>query len=182
MIRGLSLSVACLAFACSFGWPNLAKTDSLLQTGLSVKTKRADDTVAIQRDGGKTAVLIRSPYGISQAVIERSGEEWPASIVLKLQLKGLSHLRLANGKTILEAAVSAQDEKLSVRVWKDQAEDSPLDPSSRYWIKVRLLGHDGKPVKTIPLKDGVFELILPEAFFKDNPKSITVDWIDFYRG
>ena len=38
-----------------------------------------------------------------------------------------------------------------------------------------------KPAKDIPLKDGYFELQLPKAFFKDNPKSITVNWIDFYQ-
>ena len=44
-----------------------------------------------------------------------------------------------------------------------------------------LTDSDGKPVKTIPLKDGYFEIQLPKALFEDNPKSITVNWIDFCR-
>ena len=39
-----------------------------------------------------------------------------------------------------------------------------------------------KPAKEIPLKGGYFELPLPRALFEGNPKSITVSWIDYYRG
>lgn len=38
-----------------------------------------------------------------------------------------------------------------------------------------------KPAKEIPLKNCYFEMELPRAFFENNPKSITVNWIDFYR-
>ncbi len=44
-----------------------------------------------------------------------------------------------------------------------------------------MVGKDGKPAKTIPLDDGYFEMQLPKALFEDNPKSITINWIDFYR-
>ena len=57
----------------------------------------------------------------------------------------------------------------------------PLGSKKPYWIDVRILGGDGSPAKAIPLKDGYFELPLPMAFFKANPNSITVNWIDFYR-
>lgn len=43
------------------------------------------------------------------------------------------------------------------------------------------VGKDGEPVKTIPLEDGFFEMQLPKVLFEDNPKSITLNWIDFYR-
>ena len=82
-------------------------------------------------------------------------------------------------KITLEAAVSSQDGK--VRLWKDGKEDSPLDSKHPYWMEIRMVGKDGKPVKTIPLKDGYFEMQLPKALFEDNPKSITLNWIDFYR-
>ena len=44
-----------------------------------------------------------------------------------------------------------------------------------------MVGSDGKPARTIPLKDSYLELQLPEAFFEGNPKSIPLNWIDFYR-
>jgi hypothetical protein len=40
----------------------------------------------------------------------------------------------------------------------------------------------GKPAKELPLKDGYFEIALPKAFFDGNPKTVTLNWIDFYRG
>lgn len=43
-----------------------------------------------------------------------------------------------------------------------------------------MVGSDGKPAKA-PLKDGDFKMQLPKAFFENNPKSITVNWIDFFR-
>ncbi|SMP41556.1 hypothetical protein SAMN06265222_101608 [Neorhodopirellula lusitana] len=44
-----------------------------------------------------------------------------------------------------------------------------------------MVGEDGKLVNTVPLKGGYFEMKLPETFFASNPKSITLNWIDFYR-
>ena len=65
-------------------------------------------------------------------------------------------------------------------VGKEGNEDSSLDAKSPYWTEIRIFSDDGKPVKTIPL-DGYFEIQLPKALFEDNPKSITINWIDFYR-
>ena len=91
----------------------------------------------------------------------------------------LENFKISNGKITLEAAVSSQDGK--VRLWKDGKEDLPLDAKSPYWMEMRMFGDDGKQVTTVPLKDGYFEIQLPKAFLEDNPKSITVNWIDFYR-
>ena len=66
-------------------------------------------------------------------------------------------------------------------MWKDGKEDVPLDAKSPFWMEIRMVDGDGKPTKVIPLKDGYFEMQLPEALFEGNPKSITINWIDFYR-
>ena len=102
-------------------------------------------------------------------------------MVLRLHLKGLENFKVTNGKTRLEASASLQEGKPLVRLWKDGKEDAPLDAKSLYWMEIRMIGGDGKPAKTIPLKDGYFEMRLPSAIFEGNPKSITVGWIDFYR-
>lgn len=68
-----------------------------------------------------------------------------------------------------------------VRRWRDGKEDANLDEKSPFWADIRIVGGDGKPAKEIPLKDGYFEMTLPQAFFDNNPKSITLNWIDFYR-
>ena len=146
-----------------------------------ITTKKADDSVEVKADKDKAVFVVKSPSGISQAVIERDGEKWLDAVVLRLHLKGLESFRASNGKVTVDAAVSSQDGKLKVRIWKDGKEDAPLDEKSPFWMDIRMVGGDGKPAKELPVKDGYFEMALPKAFFEGNPKSITLNWIDFYR-
>ena len=154
-------------------------TDALKDTQFKITTKRADDRIGVEVEKARMVFSVHSPFGISQAVIESTSGNWPEVVMLRLHLKGLENLKISNGKVTLEAAVSSQDG--TVRHWKDGKEDSPLDSTSQNWMEIRLIGNDGKPTKTIPLDDGYFEMQLPNALFEGNPKSITLNWIDFYR-
>jgi hypothetical protein len=149
------------------------------QPPFKITTKRDTDRVMVEIDKDTTVFRVRSPFGISQATIERTGEKWPDAVKLRLHLKGLESFRASNGKTTLDAAVSSQDGK--ARLWKDGKENAPLDDKSPFWMNIRPVGSDGEPAKTMPLKDGYFEMTLPRAFFAENPKSIALTWIDFYR-
>jgi hypothetical protein len=142
-----------------------------------ITTKHDNDKVEVNVENDKAVISVCSPFGISQAVIERSNKRWPDTVILRLHLKGLENFKVTNGKITLEAAVSSQNS----RQWKDGKEDSPLEPKSPCWMEIRAVGMDGKPATIIPLTDGYFEIQLPKAFFEDNSKSITVNWIDFYR-
>jgi hypothetical protein len=102
-------------------------------------------------------------------------------VVLRLHLKGLSSFQASNGKVTVDAAVLIDEGKMKVRLWKDGKEDAPLDEKSLRWTDIRILTSEGKPAKELPLKDGYFEMTLPKAFFEGNPKSITLNWTDFYR-
>jgi hypothetical protein len=146
-----------------------------------ITTKRKDDTVEVQADKDKALFIIKSPFGISQVVIEREGEKWPKAVVLRLHLKGLESFRASNGKVTVDAAVSSQEGKVQVRIWKDGNEKAPLDEKSPFWTVISIVGGDGNPAKELPLKDGYFDVTLPRAFFEGNPKSIRLNWIDFYR-
>ena len=146
-----------------------------------ITTKRDNDKVDVKAEKDRVAFSVYSPFGISNAVIERVGEKWPDAVVLRLHLKGLENFSVTNGKVKLEGSASLQGGKPVVRLWKDGKEDAPLDAKSPYWTEVRILGGDGKQATEIPLKGGCFEMPLPRAFFEGNPKTITVIWIDFYR-
>jgi hypothetical protein len=146
-----------------------------------VTTKRDDDRVEVTVQKGQAVFAVKSPFGISQAVIERQTDTWPKAVVLRLHLKGLEGFRASNGKATLQAAVSVQEGKPKVRLWKDGNEDAPLDEKSPLWMDVRLIGADGKPAKEVPLKGGYFEVTLPRAFLEGNPQAVTVAWVDFYR-
>jgi hypothetical protein len=137
--------------------------------------------VEVKVEQDRTVFAVKSPFGISQAVIERQEATWPKAVVLRLHLKGLSNFRASNGKVRVDAAVSIQEGKTQVRMWKEGNEDAPLDEKSPFWTAIRIMGGDGKPARELPLKDGHFEVPLPRAFFEGTPKAITVNWIDFYR-
>ena len=146
-----------------------------------ITTRRKDDAVEVCVGKGKTLFNVKSPFGISQAVIERREDTWPKAVVLRLHQKGLSSFRASNGKVRLDAAVSMEEGRQQVRVWKDGQEDAPLDESSPLWADIRIVGGDGKPARELPLKGGYFEVALPRALFEGDPKSVTLTWIDFYR-
>ncbi len=146
-----------------------------------VTAKRDTDQVKVRVEDDETTVTVRSPAGISHAVIERTAGDWTETVSLRLHLKGLESFRVSNGKVTLAAAVSSHEEPPKVRLWLDGKEEAPLDSESPYWMKIRLVGADGKPARGIPLKDGYFEMSLPRAFVADNPQSLTLNWIDFYR-
>ena len=147
-----------------------------------ITTKRKDDSVEVKAEKDRAVFAVKSPFGISQAVIERQEDTWPKAVVLRLHLKGLERFRASNGKATVDAAVGIEEGKVKVRLWKDGKEDASLDEKSPFWTDIRIVGGDGKPAQELPLKDGYFEVALPRAFFEGNPKSITVNWIDFYRG
>lgn len=146
-----------------------------------ITTQRDNDRVEVKIEKGKAIFSVHSPFGISQAVIERTDAHWPSAVVLRLHLNGLENFWASNGKVRLEASVSLHDVKTLARLWKDGNEDTPLDSKSPYWMDLRILDSDGKATTAIPLKGGYFEMELPRAFFEENPKSITLNWIDFYR-
>src|SRR5262245_49793774 len=118
----------------------------------TITTRRKDDGVEVQSDKDRTVFTITSPFGISQAVIERVDEKWPEVVVLRLHLKGLSSFRAANGKVTLDAAVSVQEGKRQVRLWRDGKEDVPLAENDPLWTDIRILGGDGKPATELPLR------------------------------
>lgn len=157
----------------------LLTTLAIADEPFKITTKRSDDRMEVKSKDDKTVFVVRSPLGISHAIIERTKEQWPDKIAIQMRLNGLESFKLSTDKLKLEASVSSHDG--NVRLWKDGKEDSPLDSKSPYWMEIRILDSDGTPTQAIPLKDGSFEMQLPKKFFEDNPKVFKVEWVDFHR-
>ena len=149
------------------------------ESPFKITTKRDDDRIEVTVRDDKAVIAIRSPFGISQAVIERRDDTWPDTLTMRLHLRGLEGLKISNGRITLDAAMSTQDS--TVRLWENGKEDSPLDFRSPYWMEIHLIDKDGKPTNGIPLDDGSIEMQLPSPLLEGNPQSITINWIDFYR-
>ena len=174
------LTVSCLFLFAILGMIGIATADGD-KPPFRITTKRESDKVDVEVEKSNARISFHSPLGISQAVVERNGENWPGRVTLSLHLKGLENFKVTNGKVTVNAAVSSHNNTQSVRLWQDDKEGVPLNSKSPFWMKIRILGDDGNRAQTIPLVNGRFEMRLPKALFKENPKSITVSWIDFYR-
>lgn len=151
------------------------------QSPLEVTTQRDTDSAEVRLDKEKVIISLHSPHGISQAVIQPSGEKWPDQLILHLHLRGLEHLKVTNGKVTLNAAVSSHESPPESWQFRDVDKTLPLDAQRAYRMKIRSIDKEGNPATKIPLQDGYFEIQLPSALLEENPKSITVSWIDFYR-
>jgi hypothetical protein len=147
----------------------------------TVTTRKADDTVAVGGDRERTTFDVKSPSGISRAVIERKGDAWPKAVVVRLNLKGLENLKVSALTVAVGAAAGVRDSKVEVRQWVLDKDETPLAPDDPRRLAIRVFGKDGKTAAGVPLDGGHFEVMLPAAFLRDNPKSLTVEWIDFYR-
>jgi len=147
----------------------------------TVTTRKADDTVAAGGDRERTTFDVRSPSGISRAVIERTGDAWPKAVVVRLHLKGLENLKVSAGAVAVGASAGVRDGKVEARQWTPGKDETPLAPDDPRRLAIRVLGKDGKMAADVPLDGGHFEVTLPAAFLRANPKSLTVEWVDFYR-
>jgi hypothetical protein len=56
-----------------------------------------------------------------------------------------------------------------------------MSTSGVYWMEIRGIGRDGKPSEVLLMKDGYFKGRLPSPPFEGNPKSITVEWVGWFR-
>lgn len=151
-------------------------------SAFKVTPRKKDDSIDIRIEKVRVMFIVKSPSGISQAVVERqAADRWPKTVVLRFHLQGLERLRISTATSTLEASVAMQAGKLIVRQWKDGKENAPLDEKSPFWTEFRVLRADGTPATTLPLQDGHIEATLPRTLLDDHPKAITVSWIDFYR-
>ncbi len=159
---------------------------------LKATATRSEDRLDVSSEGRRAVVVIHSLRGIGDATIERTTEQWPDEVVIQLRLRGLESLRVSTDELKLEASVSTHDG--TARLWKDAAADSPLKPTSPYWMEIRNLNgsrkpatpnhsipNEGIPNEGIPNKARGFEMRLPKKIFESNPRVIRLAWIDFFR-
>jgi hypothetical protein len=141
-----------------------------------IVARKSEDRIVTSIELDRVVVDVRSPSGIGTATIHRKEGQWPQMVVLRLRLKGLESLSISNGSVTLGVSVSSHGDHEG-RAWlKNSGEETPINKSSPYWTAVKFVGG-----QKVPLGDGYFELALPKALLKDDPKTLRIDWIDFYR-
>lgn len=155
--------------------PDSPATEGKLALGIT--TKKTEDRVEVETKADTATLTLTSPSGIGTAAISLKQGQWPHKVVLRLRLKGLESFTISNGKVAIGAAVSSHGDQ-GPRVYrKDGGQEIPVQKSDPHWMEIKVVGGE-----KAPLKDGYFEVVLPEALLRDGPKTLTVRWIDFYRG
>jgi len=150
-------------------------TEMKLRTEATVK-KSTDRITEVISDGG-TVFCIHSPSGIGSATIHR--DPWPDHASLRLYLRGREGLTISSGSTTWKASVlSHSGHPRLLRVVED-GEEEAAEEGAPYWTEVQAFDVKGRPVEGLPEEGGYFEMIFPKALLE--AKSLTLDWVDFYR-
>ena len=102
-------------------------------------------------------------------------------VVVRLRLMGLESLTVSNGKTLLSASVLSHSGNPRLLDVVEDGKEKKVGKDSPYWAEMRGFDSTGKPVTGLPGKGGYFEITLPKALLEGQPKSLEVEWIDFYR-
>jgi hypothetical protein len=148
-----------------------------------VSTRKPQDDVDVKIQDGRALVTVRSATGIGAAVIERTAGHWPSTVVVRLELTGLESLVISAGETKLGASVTSHSGyPRRVHVLRKDGREDAVQRGSRHWIEVRALDRNGRPANGLPERGGCFEVTLPRVLFETTPPSLSVEWIDFYRG
>lgn len=192
-MRNLTLLFLCMLMlvstVCGF-----VMADEPSEPSFEITLRGRDDTATIVEKTDRVVFRIRSSTGIGGASITRRGKAWPARVVVRLHVNGLESFQVSNEATdevskklssnaiTVHAAISSHPGVPSIRQWRNDDEHELLDQDSQYWMPIKLLDPAGHRATQMPLRGGDIELHLPSILFADNPREITLRWIDFYRG
>lgn len=124
--------------------------------------------------GGVVRLTVDDTAGIGGAQISIQPPEMPRRLLVAFRLRGLERLRLAYGDTLVVASVSSAGDG-AVQQWVTLPRDPPaselaIDPSSQYWMPIRLLPDEG-----------LIEVEMPPHVYAGQHRTLDLEWIDFYR-
>lgn len=134
----------------------------------------------MQSEERSTVIDIASPVGIGSASFHLESGEMPQTVIVRLHLTGLEQVRVSAGQETLAASVSSsdplhgQDQSLI-----EAGTEMPLLPVHPLWMDIRIVTN-GADID-IPLRQGYFELEIPQQLLEKGEDSFEIQWIDFYR-
>jgi hypothetical protein len=141
------------------------------------ETRREDTRFRSMIEGDITVIDIRSDSGIDRATLTRRAQQWPKSMVVRLHLRGLESFKASAGKVTVEWSVSSSTGRAVAVSLRTTTGETMLDAKSPCFSKISIVGGTGK----LPLRNGHFDVPLPPGLFRDNPASLTLSWVDFFR-
>lgn len=137
----------------------------------------AGNRVLLGQEQDLTVIEVYSPGGIGGATIRLVEGTPPARLALRLHLSGLEELRLGQGETQLSLAVSSRGEGVVYEALHSaDGQEQPINPAHPLWLAVT------RPTPTAKTADGYFQIALPPIFLQTSGATLSLHWIDFYRG
>jgi len=160
---------------CSFG---------SAPTEFEVTTRKDGDLVTLasseQATASDTAIFdIYSQIGIGDAVVKRSGGEWPGAILFRVYLTGLEEFKFAYGDNEVRLSVSSSDENSVLESMTINGEEQPISQENSFYMPIRIESENSE--LGIPLADGYFEIEAPADFWAGEYDEFAISWVDFYR-
>lgn len=137
------------------------------------------NVVSISASGDTAVVDVQSGSGIGAATVDLLSGPAPANIVVQLHLHGLETFRLAFDQTVIVAAVSTDDRSVSQHVELPDGTTRPIASDSPHWLDIQIAS-PSTSLATSPQPTS-FAIRLPPGLVKEQRRSFTLRWIDFYR-
>jgi hypothetical protein len=126
---------------------------------------KGDPVITFSTTNDLLLIDITSPTGIGGATIEKTGGQWPPTIIMRLRVKGLESFKFRYADTTIDVSVSSHGDNA---VREESTASGALQPGDPEWIAVTP-------------GEGYFDLQAPAAFLKSGEGKFTIEWIDFYR-
>lgn len=153
---------------------------------IRVEMLKSKDSAVLHPDDSaaelQTLLEIRSESGIGECLIHRESDHWPDRMVLRFALRGMEQIVFRIGTRKWQGAVSSTDGEVR---WSMRQSDQPeqmIDPSHLDWCPIRVVNRTVVGAIRVPLEgDEQWEITVPKRWLIDNPESIRVAWIDFFR-
>jgi hypothetical protein len=144
-------------------------------TQFQVETPNADAQVTVTREGERTIIDVVSERGIGEATITLVSGPKPASMTVRLHLDGLEQFTVRYGETEIMLAVPSAGDLPSFQSVRQAAstsgDEEMIAADSPFWMET-----------TVSDDDPRFEVELPRDFLDGPETTLTIHWIDFFRG
>lgn len=178
-------STSCLSLVATPTLPARADEPdrSTMRIEFSQRNDRASITVSKAEESPQTFLEIRSERGIGSCTVHRTTDHWPSKLTLRLPLRGLEQLAVQNGDSKWIGSVSSSDRMVRWNRKTGQERETPMRATDSEWCMLRRVSAEGasKPIR-VPLSEGEYwEMTIPSVWLNDNPSSIRIDWVDFFR-
>lgn len=167
-------------------WIRSMQTANSPQKTLRVEFAKPGDTALISEKEGEGAMRVglelKSLTGIGQCIVHRNSETWPKSFALRFDLRGLEQVVVHVGKRKWLGSVSSHDGTVRWTRSDEDTHETPIASDEPDWCPIRVAESTTSPPIRVPLSEKErWELTLPAQWLAENPESIRISWIDFYR-